>query len=163
MSKNDLSFDLSIDPNPRFVSVVRRFIESAFDKVIDDPEAVFRVAMTAHELMENAAKYSFGSKATLKASFKADGAGGAYVTLCLVNATTPAHIERLKERIAAMNGEDPFVHYQKLMRENSRKVDESGLGLARICAEAEMSLGLEVSGETVAIVASARIEGGKKS
>ena len=42
-----LAFDLSIDPNPRFVSTVRRFVEEAFDRLLPDPDAVFRVSMTA--------------------------------------------------------------------------------------------------------------------
>ena len=63
-------FDLSIDPNPRFVSTVRRFVEEAFDRLSCEPDAVFRVAMTAHELLENAAKYSLtgpGAAAVLDA------------------------------------------------------------------------------------------------
>ena len=52
---------------------------------------------------------------------------------------------------------DPFVHYQALMRQNARTVDESGLGLARIRAEGEMDLGLEVRGNTVALLADVRL------
>ncbi len=155
----DLSFDLSIDPNPRFVSVVRRFVEDAFEKMVDDPETVCRISMSAHELMENATKYSLGGKALLRVSLRREE-GDALVSLCLVNDTTAAHIERLRERVAVLARADPFEHYQTLMRQNCRKADESGLGLARICAEGDMTLGLDVNGTTVAIVASARLEGG---
>jgi hypothetical protein len=151
-----LSFDLSIDPNPRFVSTVRRFVEEAFERLIPDPDATFRVSMTAHELLENAAKYSLSGRALLRFSARLEGEQ-ALVNLSLINETTPAHIERLQARIEAICGAaDPFQHYQKIMRESSRKVDESGLGLARIAAEAEMMLGLEVKGSTVAIMASTR-------
>jgi two-component sensor histidine kinase len=161
MTSKDLNFDLAIDANPRFVSVVRRFVEDAFEKLVDDPEAVCRVSMTAHELMENAAKYSMGSKAQLRVSLKREGEAASLV-LCLTNDTTPAHVSRLRERIEALAGPDPFERYQLLMRQNARRVDESGLGLARIRAEGEMALGLEVNGSTVAIMATGRIDGGKQ-
>lgn len=163
MVPQELGFDLSIDPNPRFVSVVRRFVEATFERLLANPEVVFRVAMTAHELMENAAKYSLGSKALLRVSFQREGEE-AVVTLYLANETTANHIDRLRERVAAIaNAPDPFAHYQRLMRQTARTTDESGLGLARIRAEGEMSLGLEVRGNTVGLLASARVPAGGKA
>jgi hypothetical protein len=154
-----LSFDLSIDPNPRFVSTVRRFVEETFDRLLPDPDAVFRVSMTAHELLENAAKYSLVGRALLRFSTRIEGEQ-AIVNLSLINETTPEHIERLRGRIDAICGApDAFAHYQKLMKDTSRDAHESGLGLARIAAEAEMMLGLEVKGNTVAIMASTRARG----
>lgn len=151
-----LAFDLSIDPNPRFVSTVRRFVEEAFDRLSCEPDAVFRVAMTAHELLENAAKYSLTGRALLRFATRLEG-DQAIVNLSLINETTPAHIARLRGRIDAICGAaDPVAHYRKVMRDSSRQSDESGLGLARIAAEAEMMLGLEVKGSTVAIFASTR-------
>jgi two-component sensor histidine kinase len=153
----DMGFDLCIDPNPRFVSVVRRFVEAALDRLLADPEAVFRISMSAHELMENAAKYSIGNRTVLRVSYqRADE--GARVSLYLSNETTPEHIDRLKVRVQAItDAVDPFVHYQALMRQTARAVDESGLGLARIRAEGEMDLGLEVRGNTVALIADTRL------
>jgi hypothetical protein len=154
----ELGFDLSIDPNPRFVSVVRRFVEATFDRLLGDPDVVFRAAMTAHELMENAAKYSLGSKALLRVSCQREGSE-AVVSIYLANETTVDHIDRLRERIVALtSAPDPFAYYQRLMRQTARSTsDESGLGLARIRAEGEMSLVLDVRGTTVGLHASARI------
>ena len=164
MVPQELGFDLSIDPNPRFVSVVRRFVEATFDRLLTDPDTVFRVAMTAHELMENAAKYSLGSKALLRVTFQREGSE-ANVSLYLANETTPNHIDRLRERVNAIaSAPDPFAHYQRLMRQTARTAaDESGLGLARIRAEGEMSLCLDVRGTTVGLLANARVPvGGEK-
>ena len=69
----EMGFDLCIDPNPRFVSVVRRFVEAALDRLLADPEAVFRISMSAHELMENAAKYSIGNRTVLRVSYQRAG------------------------------------------------------------------------------------------
>jgi hypothetical protein len=152
---NGLNFDLSIDLNPRVVSMVRRFVEEALERIVPDPSAIFRVSMTAHELLENAARYALGARAILRFSVKM-AAEHAAISLSLINETTPAHIERLRERIATLaDCDDLFAHYQELMRDSSRGSDV-GLGLARIAAEAEMALGLEVKGLTVAIMASTR-------
>ena len=151
-----LSFDLSLDPNPRFVSIVRRFVEEALERLIPDPDAVFRVSMAAHELLENAAKYATANRALLRFSIRLDG-NHALINLSLINDTTDPHIDRLRQRVQAIgSAPDTFVHYQDLMRATSRVAGESGLGLARIAAEAEMVLGLEVKGKTVAIMASTR-------
>ena len=40
------------------VSPTRRIIEAKLGPALDDEDAIFRVAMTAHELLENAAKYA---------------------------------------------------------------------------------------------------------
>jgi hypothetical protein len=151
-----LNFDLSIDLNPRVVSMVRRFVEEALERIVPDPNAIFRVSMTAHELLENAARYALGSRAILRFSVKI-AADLAAINLSLINETTPAHIARLRERISVLaDCDDLFAHYQRLMRESTRGADEAGLGLARIASEAEMALGLEVKGPTVAIMASTR-------
>jgi two-component sensor histidine kinase len=153
-----MGFDLRIDPNPRFVSIVRRFVEAAFDRLLCDPEAVFRVAMCAHELLENAAKYSIGSKSLLRVSFRRTDDETAEVTLQLSNETTPEHIERLRQRVQAIaSAADPQGHYYLLMRQTARTLDESGLGLARIRAEGDMDLALEVRGNTVDLLANARM------
>jgi two-component sensor histidine kinase len=153
-----LSFDLSLDPNPRFVSIVRRFVEEVFERLIPDPEAVFRVSMTVHELLENAAKYASAGRALLRFSTRLDG-DHAVVNLSLINETTAGHIDQLRQRVhAIVSASDPFAHYQQLMLAPSRSPAESGLGLARIAVEAEMQLGLEVKANTVAIMASARVD-----
>ncbi len=153
-----LSFDLSLDPNPRFVSIVRRFVEEVFERLIPDPEAVFRVSMSAHELLENAAKYATGGRALLRFSTRLEGEY-AVVNLSLINDTSPGHIDQLRQRVQAIvNAPDAFVHYQHLMLAPSRSPSESGLGLARIAAEAEMQLGLEVKENTVAIMASGKVD-----
>jgi len=158
VGSSGLNFELNLEPNPRMVSVVRRFVEETFEKLVGDPEAIFRVSMTAHELLENGAKYAVGRRAQLRVMLEPLEGGGATAHIALSNDTTPDHVERLKARIAEIaRADDPFAHYQSLMRRSSKLRDESGLGLARIRAEGEMHLGLEVDGNRVSIVAQARI------
>jgi hypothetical protein len=153
-----LNFELSLEPNPRMVSIVRRFVEETFEKLVGDPEAIFRVSMTAHELLENGAKYAVGKRAVLRVVLEEQERGGAAVHIAITNDTTAEHVERLRVRIAEIaRAEDPFALYQALMRRSSKLRDESGLGLARIRAEGEMNLGLEVDGNRVSIIAQARV------
>jgi hypothetical protein len=157
--RNGLNFELSLEPNPRMVSVVRRFVEETFEKLVGDPEAIFRVSMTAHELLENGAKYAVGRRVVLRLVLD-EREGGARAQIALTNETTPEHVERLRHRIAEIErAEDPFAFYQAMMRRSSKLRDESGLGLVRIRAEGEMNLGLEVNGATVTIIAQATVQG----
>jgi two-component sensor histidine kinase len=144
-----------MDAAAPLVSVTRRFVENALEKFIADGDLVSRVAMAAHELLENAAKYARHSSAELSITMNRDEDGRrGDVTVRMSNVTSPAHIDRLKQSFEELDAcDDPLVLYIRLMRRNAQKTDVSGLGLARIKAEAEMTLGLRVEGEAVTIVA----------
>ena len=134
------------------VSIVRRFVEESFEKLVGDPEAVFRVSLAVHELLENAAKYAIGDKTGLSVHFESNGSAA---RIRLTNQTTPEHIARLRACIDEIQGSaEPFVLYQTLMRRTFGVQEESGLGLARIRAEGELDLSLEIEGSMVTITAS---------
>jgi len=147
-----LSFGLQIQPRSRMVSIVRRFVEESFEKLVGDPDAVFRVSLAVHELLENAAKYAIGDKTNLSVHFESDGPSA---SIKLTNETTPEHIVRLRACIDEIQAStEPLALYQTLMRRTFGIQEESGLGLARIRAEAELDLSIEIDGPTVTIVAS---------
>jgi hypothetical protein len=136
------------------VSVVRRFVADAFERVETDQDLVHRIAMAAHELLENAAKYSIGGRAHLRVAREPSG-NGARAHLSLSNDTTRAHVARLRRLIEEIEtSADPLEHYCAVMRKNAGVAAESGLGLARIRAEGELELGLEVEGTRITIMAS---------
>jgi two-component sensor histidine kinase len=147
-----LSFGLQLQPQSRMVSIVRRFVEQSFEKLVGDPEAVFRVSLAVHELLENAAKYAVGDKTGLTVHFESNGSAA---EIKLTNHTTPEHIARLRACINEIQAStEPFVLYQSMMRRTFGVQDESGLGLARIRAEGELDLSLEIDGSMVTITAS---------
>lgn len=153
-----LRLQLRLDADPVLVSVTRRFVEDALKRFVSDRDLVSRVAMTAHELLENAAKYARDRAAELTVTLDQAGGGKGQVTLRLSNDTTPAHIDRLRQIFSEMDAcRDPLALYVELMRRNARRPDVSGLGLARILAEGEMTLGLSVDGRTATIVARAPV------
>lgn len=158
MESEGLSLELTLDTDPRIVSITRRFVEQAMEKLVDDADAVFRVAMAAHELLENAAKYARNRQACLALRLEPDRDGGRQAVLTMMNQTSDDHIERLRRNFEEMNSrEDPYDYYFELMRRNAADVNVSGLGLARIRAEGEMRLALDTIGSQVFIRATAHI------
>ncbi|MCG5052677.1 MAG: hypothetical protein KA712_06930 [Myxococcales bacterium] len=158
MLDEGLSLELTLDTDPRIVSITRRFVEQAMEKLVDDADAVFRVAMAAHELLENAAKYAENRQASLALRLEPNGDGGRQAVLTMTNQTSPDHIARLKQNFAEMNTrEDPYDYYFELMRRNASDTTTSGLGLARIRAEGEMRLAFDAVGTQVLIRATAQI------
>jgi hypothetical protein len=155
MEAGDLRLDLRMDASPLLVSVTRRFVEEALEKYVADADFVARVAMTTHELLENAAKYARGGKAQLEITMES-ASGGRTLTLRLSNATSPAHVDRLRETFSEIDAShDALGLYLNLMRRNAHDSEISGLGLARIRAEGEMTLALTVQGDQALIVAHA--------
>lgn len=158
MADEGLSLELTLDTDPRIVSITRRFVEQAMEKLVDDADAVFRVAMAAHELLENAAKYAENRQACLALRLEASSSGGRQAVLTMMNQTSLAHIERLRQNFAEMNTrDDPYDYYFELMRRNPSDISVSGLGLARIRAEGEMKLAFDTVGTQVFIRATAEI------
>ena len=149
-----LDLDLPLTVSPSMVSPTRRIIEAKLGPVLEDEDAIFRVAMTAHELLENAAKYASDGKARLELSVT-PREEGAIVRVVVTNNSTQKHIAELGACYAEMNAaKDAMAHYFSLMRLNAKAGALSRLGLARVRAEGEMEIEVDVEGERVKIVAS---------
>ncbi len=164
MTTGTLRFDLAIEADPRFISPIRRFVEDALERILGDADAVFRVALTVHELMENAAKYATDRQATLRVKVEPHGAG-ARVAVSVTNRTTAEHVRRLRKVVAQIHAAtDSLALYHAAMRRSTRSSAESGLGLVRIHAEGEMDLGLDVlDRQEVTLTATALLDPGGES
>jgi hypothetical protein len=149
-----LDLDLPLSVSPNMVSPTRRIIEAKLGPALDDEDAIFRVAMTAHELLENAAKYASDGKARLEVSVQPRGED-AVVRVVVTNNAAREHIDQLGTCYAEMNANrDAMAHYFSLMRLNAKAGALSRLGLARVRAEGEMDIEIDIQGQTVKIVAS---------
>jgi hypothetical protein len=149
-----LDLDLPLTVSPSMVSPTRRIIEAKLGPVLEDEDAIFRVAMTAHELLENAAKYASDGKARLELTVSPRDEG-AIVRVVVTNNSTREHITELGACYAEMNAaKDAMAHYFSLMRMNAKAGAVSRLGLARVRAEGEMEIEVDVEGDRVKIVAS---------
>lgn len=153
-----LHIDLPLTISPAIVSPTRRLLESKLAPVLDDDDAVFRVAMAAHELLENAAKYAKDGKARLEVQVSPRD-DDALVSVAVTNNAVQEHIDNLTACFAEMKAEsDAMAHYFALMRRNAKNGSISRLGLARVRAEGEMEIAVDIDGETVKVVASAVLQ-----
>jgi hypothetical protein len=150
-----LHLDLPLTISPAIVSPTRRLLESKLAPVLEDDDAVFRVAMAAHELLENAAKYASDGKARLEVEISPHNED-ALVRVVVTNNASRENIDNLGACFAEMKAEgDAMAHYFALMRRNAKNGSISRLGLARVRAEGEMEIAVDISGDTVKVVASA--------
>jgi hypothetical protein len=158
MEQLPFRIELRLDTAAPLVSITRRFVEEALERAVSDGDCISRAAMAAHELLENATKYSVDRRAEL--GVRVDGVGAdRELTVTLSNVTSAGHVDRLRQRFAEQEAaaQDPLGYYVGLMRSGAHIREVSGLGLARIRAEGEMSLKLVVNGDLVTIVARAPV------
>jgi two-component sensor histidine kinase len=149
--------ELSFTPEEDRISVVRRFVEKFYEAVISDEDAVSRIAITAHELLENAAKYSSDGRARLRIELEY-GAITDLVRVTLSNRANRGCIEELKTLFDEMGRfANAFAFYQNVMRRSAKRTEGSGLGLARILVEAEMKLSLQLDDDQVVLKAETEI------
>lgn len=147
------AFELAFRPNVQLINVVRRFVTDFYDEVIGDPDAVSRLALATHELLENAVRYSTDGETRIRIGIE-PAQDGAFLTIRMQNTAETTHRATLGVLFEEMKAaDDPMDHYCLVMRRNAKRQDGSGLGLARIRAEAEMTLDYEVEGELVTIIA----------
>lgn len=142
--------ELRFSPSWELISDVRRFVDVFLQRTLASPDAASRVALAAHELLENATKYSVDGEAGLR--LEVQRAARPRLLIAVSNRAGSEETMRLQERFAEMDKEpDAFSYYQQLIRAARGRRDRAGLGLARIRAEAEMELECHVEGDRVEI------------
>jgi hypothetical protein len=144
---------LEFVPDMRLVWRTSRYVRDFYGTILEDPEASARVMLAAHELMENSAKYSADGVGQLEIQLVERG-GQSYVQIRTSNRATPERLAELR-RFFDENGQtpDPIAFYDQMIARTAQRSDGSGLGLARIRAEAEMTLHYTVAGDEVTVTA----------
>lgn len=149
-------FHLVFRPNIKLVSTVRRFTGEFYRRVLVDQELASRLALATHEMLENAVAYAHDDETAIRIEVDGD-------LLCVRtwNRATPERLTALKSSIErVMAASDPDLYYQEQMSVAARRNDGSGLGLARVRHEAEMSLSYEIDNDRACIRAVTKIVGG---
>ncbi len=156
-------FELNFKPNVQLVSVVRRFVTEFYQRFLNDPDGTSRVALATHELLENAVKYSRDGETTIRIELSQHETPRR-VRIQLRNRAELVHIAAIREIVDGVNhATDATSFYHALITSKAKnKTAGSGLGLARICAEAEMKIHYDVQGDTVVIEASTVMTEGSK-
>lgn len=155
--RRDLGFcELSFEKKPELVSIVRRFVSDFYDRMLSDPDATSRVALATHELLENAVKYSRDGRARVRIELSAHR-DRVRVRIRTRNRANPEDAALIRHAIDEMTSMDANVYYLSLMRKNASRVDGSGLGLARIYAEAEMTMSVACRNGTITVSAETEV------
>lgn len=149
-------FHLTFRSNIKQVSTVRRFIGEFYRRVLPDQEMSSRLALATHELLENAVAYATDEETEVLIEI-VDG-------VLSIKTWNRSSLDRLAGLVAAIEelnaAPDPEAYYQEMMFKTARRTDGSGLGLPRIRAEAEMTLGYELIDDRVCILATSNVAGG---
>ncbi|MDB4955483.1 MAG: hypothetical protein JWO36_3052 [Myxococcales bacterium] len=149
-------FHLVFRPNIKLVSTVRRFTADFYRRVLVDTELSDRLALATHELLENAVAYSVDNETSIRIEID-----GELLVITTWNRTSYERAAQVRTAIEEMNNTDPDSYYQQTMIKTSKRTDGSGLGLARIRAEADMNISCVIEErDRVCIKASAPIVGG---
>jgi hypothetical protein len=152
--------ELSFAPNAALVSTVRDFVAAFYVRIVGDGAVTDRLAVATHELLENAVRYSIDGWSQLRVAVQV-AADATTVQIDTRNRAAPGDIAAARRALDAIAAAaDPGAHYVGLMRRTARQAEGSGLGLGRVCAEADMRLQYTVDGATVSIRAEARFETG---
>ncbi len=152
-----MRFDFS--PEGKLIGRTSKYVCDFYDSVLADPDASARVMLAAHELLENASKYSSDGVGQLHIELRDDeGAEYGVVRICSSNRARPDRLGDLK-RFFDENQEcaDALALYDRMIARSAIRNRGSGLGLARIRAEAEMDLSYSLKGDQVTITAEARV------
>lgn len=135
-----VSLTLSFQPLAEQISGLRTLVSDLCRPHLTDADELSRVLLATHELLENIVKYSADGVAEFHFALELNDAG-LCVRLRTKNRTQPERLADARSRLDAMDAAgDPVAHYDELIRAAAGRRDGSGLGLARIPAESEMSL-----------------------
>jgi len=119
---------------------------------IDDRDTTSRLHMAAHELVENVLKY--GSTPEVGLEFELERRNDRQIVrLRTRNTAAPEQLDELTRRVTELRAApDPVAYYDRLIRSTAPVLGVSGLGLARIRAEAGLDVDCSVEGREVSIV-----------
>ncbi|HEU5073752.1 MAG TPA: hypothetical protein VFU02_06255 [Polyangiaceae bacterium] len=158
-----LAVTLTALSNSRLVAALSALVCEFCRALIADPQVVSRFHMAAQELAENLVKYSVGREVKLAAALT-ETRENTELSLRATNRSTPAQLDQVERCLAALvKAPDPTAHYDLLIREAAPREEGSGLGLARLRAEGELSVNYSIEGDQLTISVHASVEPRKGS
>jgi hypothetical protein len=142
-------------PRPAFASTVRALLNESHEPLLE-PDEVHRIAMAGYEMIDNLIKYSLGGAGHFEVElFRGDA--HVYTRLCSTNPAKPEDRRAVRQLVSRLqSARSPTAVYDELVASSPARVG-SGLGLARIHVECEMSLDCVADGDRMTLVAGRRV------
>lgn len=148
------TLDLTFRPTSEVIAEVRRFVEKLHQLLTRDRDLGSQVAVSVHELLENATLHSVDGEVELRIELAHQGQKP-HVTIRTRNRVRPDDVEKVRTVIAEISVGDPMNYYLAAMK-RPRTGTNGGLGLGRIAVESEMDLKMRCEGEFIEIAATTR-------
>lgn len=156
-----VEFEFNVDSTLSIVNVIRRAVSEFYQQILNNPETVSTLEIATHELLENAVRRATDHSVRLRIEAYQCAEREPYgVAVYTWNKATPENIKELQRLFKDIeeSEDDPLGYYLGLMAKNAERDDISQLGLARVRAEGEMTLTLQVEGNLVCLIAKAQLE-----
>jgi len=150
MSIRVVRLSYSLPPLERWINPTRCYIAEILQPILVDTDAVDRLAIAVHELLENCIKYSNGDRVRFEFEVTRQG-DEAIANIRTTNSALSSHVANLSRRIDALNAaHDPIAHYDEVIRD-SLVQGGSSLGLARVRAESGVLLSYQTQKDVVVV------------
>ena len=152
-----MNLQLTFQPTVELISSTRRFVCAFVAPIVGDPDVISRIGLAVHELLENILKYSTDGRTFTRVDLVQTGDRQTFSieTTSMITPERRAGLEEVFDEMA--NAPDALSYYQQTMTRALHRRHGSGLGLARVWAEAEMKLSVDFIGEAVTIRAVATL------
>jgi hypothetical protein len=143
-------------PQAMVTPLCQSLVELCRPLVEDD--AATRLRLTAHELLENIAKYSAPAACELCFELRRGESGALYASVQTSNVPIAENLGDVEARLAALTAaRDPLEHYDSIIADSAGRPAGSGLGLARIHAETEYRIQHRFEGKRLVIAATGEV------
>jgi two-component sensor histidine kinase len=143
--------EICFRPTIATVNEARRLVAALYHPVLGDADAAGRIALTTHELLENALKYSIDGSTVIRVELSREPRNVKIETRNAISVERRAGLEEAFDEMDRATDADTF--YQFAMHRTRTRRHGSGLGLARIWAEGEMKISRSYDGDEVRITA----------
>jgi hypothetical protein len=134
---------LSFPPLKAYVALAAEFVRTFCAEHTRDAAIVARAQLAAHELVENVVKYAEGGVCKLCARLEPleDLGGGTKLTISTENEVAASALAGVDSYLRSLEqAQNPDQFYDARIAESAKRAAGSGLGLARIRAEAMMEV-----------------------